>query len=69
MAAICAYLMVAITKKRLTSEKSLNEILQIISVSIFEQIPLEQLLATNAASADPETNKNEIYNPLLFPDL
>ena len=67
--AICAYLMVAITKKRLKSQKSLNEILQIISVSIFEQIALPQLLETKAAAADPETNQNDFYNPLLFPDL
>lgn len=67
--AICAYLMVAITKKRLKSQKSLNEILQIVSVSIFEQIPLEQLLATNAVAADPKTNHSEMYNLLLFPDL
>jgi hypothetical protein len=42
--AICAYLMVAILKKRLNIRKSLNEILQIVSVSIFEQVPLEELL-------------------------
>lgn len=45
--AICAYLMVAIVKKQLKIQKSLNEILQIVSVNIFEQAPLEQLLATN----------------------
>lgn len=44
--AICAYLMVAIEKKRLQIQKSLNEILQIVSVNIFEQTPLEELLAT-----------------------
>jgi len=44
--AIGAYLMVAILKKRLKIRKSLNEILQIVSVSIFEQIPLDTLLAT-----------------------
>jgi transposase len=45
--AICAYLMVAIVKKQLNLQKSLNEILQIVSVNIFEQVPLEELLATN----------------------
>jgi hypothetical protein len=40
---ICAYLMVAIVKKRLNIQKSLNEILQIVSVSIFEQVSLEAL--------------------------
>jgi hypothetical protein len=37
--AICAYLLVAILKKRIGVEKSLNEILQITSVGIFEQTP------------------------------
>jgi hypothetical protein len=50
--AICAYLMVAIVKKRLKIRKSLNEILQIVSVSIFEQLSLDQLLAANP---DPPT--------------
>lgn len=37
--AICAYLLVAILKKRIGVEKSLNEILQITSVGIFDQTP------------------------------
>ena len=37
--AICAYLLVAILKKRIGVEKSLNEILQIASVGIFDQTP------------------------------
>jgi hypothetical protein len=37
--AICAYLLVAILKKRIGTEKSLNEMLQITSVGIFEQNP------------------------------
>ena len=40
--AICVYLLVAITKKRLNIEQSLYTILQILSVSIFEKIPLLQ---------------------------
>ncbi len=44
--AICAYLMVAIVRKQLGVQKSLNEILQILSVSLFEQTPLKELLAT-----------------------
>jgi hypothetical protein len=37
--AICAYLLVAILKKRTGVDRSLNEILQITSVGIFEQTP------------------------------
>ena len=42
--AICTYLMMAIVKKELKREKSLYEILQIISVSVFDKSPLHQLL-------------------------
>jgi len=44
--AICAYLMVAILKKELGLTKTLNEILQISSVNIFEQVPAAELFAT-----------------------
>lgn len=45
--AICAYLLVAIAKKQLGLQKSLYEILQILSVSAFEQTPLPELLSKN----------------------
>lgn len=41
--AISVYLLVAILKKELGVQKSLNEILQIISVNIFEQTPINAL--------------------------
>lgn len=43
--AICNYLLVAIIKKELKIEKSLNEILQIISVSAIDKSQLNQLLS------------------------
>ena len=46
--AISAYLLVAILKKELKVKKSLNEILQIISVNIFEQTPINTLLFDEA---------------------
>jgi hypothetical protein len=42
--AICTYLMVAIAKKELNIERNLYEILQILSISIFDKTPLNQLL-------------------------
>jgi hypothetical protein len=42
--AVCTYLMVAIVKKELKIERNLYEILQIISVSIFDKTQLIQLL-------------------------
>jgi hypothetical protein len=43
--AICVYVLVAIVKKQIHSEKSLDSILQILSVNAFEQEPLHQVLA------------------------
>ena len=48
--AICACLLVAIAKKQMNAEKSLYEILQILSVSAFEQVPLTELLAKTPVS-------------------
>jgi hypothetical protein len=64
--AIGAYLMVAIVKKRLNIQKSLNEILQIISVNIFEQIPLEELLATEPGILEQKVGDGPIQKLLLL---
>jgi hypothetical protein len=66
--AIGAYLMVAITKQRLKIEKTLNEILQIVSVSIFEQIPVEELLAKDGISAEQKVEETHIQNSFTFKD-
>ena len=54
--AICAYLMVAILKKQLGINRTLNEILQICSVHIFGQAPATEILAAqtdeNSLSCD-----------------
>jgi hypothetical protein len=44
-AALCAFLLVAIMKKELKIKRNLYEILQILSVSPFEKIPLNTLLS------------------------
>jgi hypothetical protein len=62
--AICAYLLVAIAKKRLKTGKSLNEILQIVSVSIFEQIPLAELVTTEVR-IPPHEPARELAQKLL----
>ena len=67
--AICAYLMVAIVRKILNCRKSLNEILQIVSVSIFEQVPLAELLATQDQKARSETRTTEPQKLLSLGDL
>jgi hypothetical protein len=42
--AISVYVLVAIIKKELCSHRSLGEILQILSITLFEKVPLEQAL-------------------------
>jgi hypothetical protein len=66
--AICAYLMVAIVKKRLNIRKTLNEILQIVSVSIFEQVPMVELLATGQEVLEQKVGDEQFQNMLLLND-
>jgi hypothetical protein len=51
--ALCSYLLVAILKKQNGIEKTLNEILQIVSVNIFEQAPATEILAADVWSDLP----------------
>jgi len=60
--AICAYLMVAILKKELKVEKSLYEILQLISVNPFEKLSFCELLRQKP-SAD---NFSAVQNAFVF---
>jgi hypothetical protein len=50
--AVCVYLLVAITKKRLKIEQSLYTILQILSVSVFEKMPLLQAFQSTEHSSE-----------------
>jgi len=58
--AICTYLMVAIIKKELKIEKNLYEILQIISVSVFDKTQLNQLLNKSRTTNNEESNSNQL---------
>lgn len=60
--------MVAIVKKHLKIEKTLNEMLQIVSVSIFEQTHLQQLLANSPGVEQQNSKTDVLYNQLLFND-
>ena len=63
--AICTYLLVAIAKKHLKVDKSLYEVLQILSVSAFEQLPLAELLA-KPSTAQAATEGQNTPNLLGF---
>ena len=43
--AVSVYVLVAIVKKRLSLDASLYTLLQILSVTLFEKMPLQQALA------------------------
>jgi hypothetical protein len=63
--AVCVYVLVAILKKELQLPQSLHSILQILSVSTFEKVPLNQLLTTTL----PGNYETEDHNQLMLWDL
>lgn len=58
--AVSVYVIVAILKKRLKLSASLYEILQILSLTMFERTPLDQLLARIPSSSDLLENPNQL---------
>ena len=59
--AICTYVLIAITKKRLHLEHhSFYEILQILSLSMFENIPINQLLTPASKISDANIGSNQL---------
>ena len=58
--AISAYVLVAIVKKRLHLSASLYEILQILSLTMFEKIPLDQLLAQTISDEIQPVSDNQL---------
>ncbi len=63
--AVCTYLIIAILKKKLNLDKSLYEILQILSVSLFDKTPVNQLLSDGRL----QVSKNNEHNQLILFDL
>jgi len=63
--AVSVYVLVAIIKKRLALEASLHEILQVLSVTLFEQVPILQAFG----DAQSQEKSDEISNQLKLWDL
>jgi transposase len=63
--AISVYVLVAIVKKELRVERSLTEILQILSLVLFEKTPIFQALSEEK----PQNLDAEIPNQMMFFDL
>jgi len=60
--AISVYVLVAIIKKQLELELSLGEILQILSITLFEQVPISEVLMKTLS----QNEKLEFHNQLLL---
>lgn len=58
--AVSVYVLVAIVKKRLNISASLYEMLQILSLTMFEKIPLDQLLAKSVMDDDHASLANQL---------
>jgi hypothetical protein len=58
------YVLVAIIKKELKLDRSLNEILQILSITLFEKNPIYQVLSDSYA----DIKKSDSYNQLSLFD-
>jgi len=63
--AVSVYVLVAIVKKRLALEGSLHEILQVLSVTLFEEVPILQAFG----DAESQENSLAISNQLMLFDL
>ena len=60
--AVCVYVLVAIVRKELRLELSLSQILQVLSVNAFEQVPLAELVAKTAS----QNETLDCHNQLAF---
>ena len=58
--AVSVYVLVAILRKRLHLSASLYEILQILSLTMFEKTPLNQLLTRAVEDDIPEKSRNQL---------
>jgi IS4 transposase len=58
--AVSVYVLVAIIKKRLAISRSLYEILQILSLNLFEKTPLDAALTLDPRPSDWPSDRNQL---------
>jgi hypothetical protein len=58
--AVCTYVLIAIVKKRLHLPHSLYEILQILSLTMFETTPINQLLTPPSTDSDDDFEQQQL---------
>ena len=57
---MCVYLLVAIVRKELKIDRSLSEILQILSISLFEKTPLSQAFSHKRIQTEEGQDHNQL---------
>jgi hypothetical protein len=58
--AVSVYVLVAIVKKRLGLDASLYTLLQILSVTLFEKVPMQQALSATQTTCDNRSTDNQL---------
>jgi len=58
--AVCVYVLAAIVRKQLGLNLSLSQMLQVLSVNAFEQVPLVELLAEFRSQKQPSPVSNQL---------
>jgi Domain of unknown function (DUF4372)/Transposase DDE domain len=66
--AVSIYVLVAIVRKRLGLEKSLYQILQILSITILEKVPILQVFEAFDSQSELLDNSNQLILFNLYPD-
>ncbi len=64
--AVAVYVLVAIVKKQLNASASLYTVLQILSLTLFDKQPLDQLLAEIETGPETVETRNQLN---LFSDI
>jgi hypothetical protein len=57
---VCVYVWVAIVRRRLGIERSMGEILQILSISLFEKTPLLQAFSNEFSTMEEGRDHNQL---------
>lgn len=57
---VCVYVLIAILRKQLGCERSLSEIIQVLSVSAFEKVPLQEPLANSELESKIIDSSNQL---------
>jgi hypothetical protein len=58
--AVSVYVLVAIVKRRLRLDASLYTLLQVLSVTIFEKMPIHTVLSSEATRSDSVASANQL---------